>query len=156
MKKVNLAYGKGNMVITVPDEAVVIEPRHLPGLQDEKKAVQAAMRSPIGSPALKGMVKPTDTVAIVISDITRPTPNHKIVPWIMEELDQVPKSNFVIINGLGSHRANTKEELIQMLGKEVVDQVRIVNHDAFDDNELVHVGKNSYGSDVFFLSLIHI
>jgi len=150
VKKVNLAYGKGNMVITVPDETVVIEPRHLPGLQDEKKAVQAAMRQPIGSPALKGIVKPTDTVAIVISDITRPTPNHKIVPWIMEELDHVPKNNFVIINGLGSHRANTKEELIQMLGKDVVDQVRIVNHDAFDDNELVHVGKNSYGSDVFF------
>ncbi len=149
MKQVHLAYGRTGLDIRVPDTAVVIEPRHLPALVDDKAAVLAAMREPQGTPPLKGMVDSADTVAIVISDITRPTPNHKLVPWIMEELSQVSRENFVIINGLGSHRANTEAELLGMLGKEIVESVRIVNHGAFDDAELVHVGRNSYGSEVF-------
>ena len=132
-----------------PKAAMVIEPRYLPGLNDEHGSVMAAVRNPIGSPPLNSLVKATDTVAIVISDMTRPTPNHKLVPWVIEELSHVPKENFVVINGLGSHRANTQAELVQMLGKEIVEQIRVINHDAFDDTELVHVGKNSYGSNVY-------
>lgn len=149
MKQVSLAYGKNGLKIMVPDRAVVIEPRHLSGLADERQAVQEALRKPLGTPPLKDMVTAKDTVAIVISDMTRPTPNDKLVPWLLDELAHVPKENFVIINGLGSHRANTEAELIQMLGQEVVDTVRIINHNAFDPEELVLVGKNSYGSDVY-------
>jgi nickel-dependent lactate racemase len=149
MKRVKLAYGRDGLSIQVPDKAVVIEPRHLPGLMDEKQAVMTALRQPIGTPPLKEMVKSTDTVAIVIADITRPTPSEKLVPWLIEELAHVPKENFVVINGLGSHRPNTREELIQMLGQEVVDTIRVINHEAFDDKELVHVGTNSYGSEVY-------
>ncbi|MDR3591071.1 MAG: nickel-dependent lactate racemase [Negativicutes bacterium] len=149
MKKVKLAYGKTGMAIAVPDDAMVIEPRHLAGLADEKGAVLAALREPTGTPPLRTMATATAKVAIVISDITRPTPNEKLVPWVMEELSHIPRDNFVIINGLGSHRANTREELIQMLGREIVDTVKIENHDAFDDTKLVKVCRNSYGSDVF-------
>ena len=150
MKQVQLAYGKTGLPVNVPDSAIVVEPRHLPALADDKAAVLAAMRNPQGTPPLKSMVGKDDTVAIVISDITRPTPNHKLVPWIMEELDHVPRENFVIINGLGTHRANTQEELAGMLGWDIVNTVRIENHDAFDDAKLVRVGRNSYGSEVYF------
>lgn len=149
MKTVQLAYGKTGLGISVPHDAHVIEPRHLEGLTDEAGAVATALRNPIGTPPLKGMVKASDRVAIVISDITRPTPNHKLVPWLLDELAHVAKENFVIINGLGSHRANSREELIQMLGRDIVDSIKIENHDAFDDSQLVHVGRNSYGSDVY-------
>jgi nickel-dependent lactate racemase len=150
MKKVSLAYGKSGLEIQVPDEAVVIEPRHLCGLPDERAAVVAAMRNPIGTPPLRESVKRSDRVAIVISDITRPTPNHKLVPWLLAELEHVPRENFVIINGVGSHRANNREELIAMLGKEVVDHIRIENHDAFAPEKLVHRGRNTHGSEVYF------
>ncbi len=149
MKKVKLAYGKTWMEVNVPDDAVVIEPRHLEGLSDEKGAVLAALRKPVGTPPLRDMVKATDTVAIVISDLTRPTPNHKLVPWMLEELSHVPKDRFIIINGLGSHRANTREELISMLGQQIVDSIKIENHDAFDNTKLVHMGRNCYDSDVY-------
>ncbi len=150
MKTVQLAYGKTGLKMAVPDAAQIIEPRYLEGLADEFGAVVAALRNPIGTPPLKALVKASDRVSIVISDITRPTPNHKLVPWILQELSHVPKGQFVIINGLGSHRANTRDELIQMLGQEVVDTVAIENHDAFDDAKLAHVGRNTYGSEVYF------
>jgi nickel-dependent lactate racemase len=111
--------------------------------------VLAALRNPIGTPPLREMVKASDTVAIVISDLTRPTPNHKLVPWMLEELSHIPKDRFIIINGLGSHRANTREELISMLGQQIVDTIKIENHDAFDNTKLVHMGRNCYESDVY-------
>lgn len=147
--KVKLAYGKNGLELNVPDFSTIIEPRHIPGLDHEKERAFQAMRHPIGSPALKGMVKPTDKVCIVISDSTRPTPNHKIVPWLLEELDHVPKENFVIINGTGSHRDNTREELIEMLGAEVVNSVRVINNNAFDKETQTYLGKSSYGAEAY-------
>jgi lactate racemase len=146
---VSLAYGRGRLSVEVPDTAVVITPEELPGLGDEQAAFETAVRQPIGSAPLRELAKPTDTVAIVIADITRPSPSERLVPWIMAELSHVPREQFVIVNGTGSHRANTSEELVQMLGAEVVETVRIVNHNAFDDDTLTHLGRTSYGGDIW-------
>jgi len=149
MKHVQLAYGKQGLDIRAPEQAVIIEPRYLPGLEDEKGAVMSALAAPMGTPPLRDMVQADDTVAIVISDMTRPTPNEKLVPWILEAIAHVPRERVVIINGVGSHRPNTHEELIAMLGREVVDTCRVINHDSFNNDELAYVGTNTYGSKVY-------
>jgi len=147
--QVALAYGRGRKSIEVPDDTIVITPEELAGLPDEHAAFEAAVRAPIDSKPLHELATATSTVAIVIADITRPSPSERLVPWIMSELAHVPRENFVIINGTGSHRANTRDELIQMLGQEVVDTVRIVNHNAFDDTTLTHLGRTSYGGEIW-------
>jgi lactate racemase len=147
--QVALAYGRGRLMVDVPKHAAVITPQQLPGLADERAAFDAAVRAPIGSAPLRDLARASDAVAIVIADITRPSPSERLVPWIMAELAHVPRENFVIINGTGSHRANTRAELIQMLGAEVVETVRIVNHNAFDDATLTHLGRTSYGGEIW-------
>jgi lactate racemase len=149
MMRVDLAYGRGRLAVEVPDHAVVIRPEELPGLADERAAFEEAVRRPIASRPLDELAKSNDTVAIVIADITRPSPSERLVPWLMAELSHVPRENFVIVNGTGSHRANTREELVRMLGAEVVETVRIVNHNAFDDATLTHLGRTSYGGEVW-------
>jgi nickel-dependent lactate racemase len=147
--KVALAYGRGRLLVDVPAQAVVITPQELAGLPDERAAFDAAVRAPLGSAPLRQLAQPSDTVAIVIADITRPVPSERLVPWIMAELAHVPREQLVIVNGTGSHRANTQAELIQMLGAEVVETVRIVNHNAFDDTTLTHLGRSSYGGEIW-------
>lgn len=147
--RVSLAYGRGRTSIDVPEHAVVIAPEHLAGLPDEQAAFVEAVRNPIGTPPLHMLASANSTVAIVIADITRPSPSERLVPWILQELAHVPRSQFVIINGTGSHRANTRAELIQMLGIEIVDTIRIVNHNAFDDTTLTHLGRTSYGGEIW-------
>lgn len=147
--RVSLAYGRGRKSINVPDDAVVITPQELPGLADEHAAFETAVRNPVEAVPLHEQVSADARVAIVIADITRPSPSERLVPWIMQELAHVPRQNFVIINGTGSHRANTHDELVQMLGAEVVETVRIVNHNAFDDTTLTHVGRTSYGGEIW-------
>ena len=147
--QVELAYGRGRLPITVPDSATVITPHALPGLADEQAAFAAAVRAPIGTPPLREQVAATDRVAIVIADLTRPSPSERLVPWIMAELAHVPRENFVILNGTGSHRANTRAELVQMLGAEIVETVRVVNHDGFDETTLTCLGRTSGGGEVW-------
>jgi lactate racemase len=144
-----LLYGKDGLTLNLPDTAFVVEPNNLPGLEDDMGALKAALNSPIGTGPLKGMVKATDKVAIAISDITRPTPNHKLVPVLIEELSHVPLENFVIINGTGTHRDQTREEFVQMLGEWVVDNVRIINNQCHDKETLVNLGKSKFGCDVY-------
>lgn len=147
--KQTLLYGKENLTIDVPDHAQIIEPKHIPAVDDQMGAVLKSMASPIGTKSLKETVNKDDTVAIVISDITRPTPNHILVPAILKMLDHVPHEQFVIINGTGTHRDQTREEFVGMLGEWIVDNIRIVNNQCHNNDELVKVGESKYGCDVY-------
>ncbi|MBZ5752074.1 nickel-dependent lactate racemase [Metabacillus rhizolycopersici] len=147
--KTELLYGKKGISVEVPDHSFIIEPKNLPKLPNHEEAIRQALRNPIGAPPLKESVKSTDTVAIVISDITRPTPNHILVPLLIEELNHVPLENFVIINGTGTHRDQTREEFVQMLGEWVVENIRIVNNQCHNKESLVNVGKSRFGCDVY-------
>jgi nickel-dependent lactate racemase len=147
--RIHLAYGRDGLIIDLPDDApvTVIEPRPVAGLPDERAALVAALRAPIGSPPLRDLVRAGDTVAVVFSDITRPMPNDRVLPPLLEDLSAagVPDGNVVLVNALGTHRPQTEEELAGMLGREVVARYRIVQHDAWDDASLAPVGKNRLG-----------
>jgi len=152
VKKVDikLAYGEKGLDITLPEEGLtIIEPEFVPGLPEERKAFIESLEQPIGSPSLKELIKSRDSIAIVFSDITRPTPNRKIIPWLLEELGNVSKDRVVLVNATGMHRANTVEELTEMLGEEVVRNHRIINHDAQKKEEMVHLGKTRTGGEIW-------
>lgn len=144
-----LAYGREGLNVNLPEDTKVIEPGHSQALEDDHGAVLDALRNPIGTKSLREMVKPSDKVVIVISDITRPTPNHKLVPWILEELPHIPIENITILNGTGTHRDQTKEEFVQMLGETIVDTIRIINHHCHEKPELSHVGTSRFGCEAY-------
>ncbi|MDP4128467.1 MAG: nickel-dependent lactate racemase [Bacillota bacterium] len=147
--KVSLAYGRNGLNIDLPENTKVIEPTHVEPAENDHEVVLNALRNPYGTKPLREMVKSTDKVVIVISDITRPTPNHKLVPWILEELPHVPIENVTIINGTATHRDQTREEFVEMLGQKVVDTVRIINHHCHEKSELAHVGTSRFGCEVY-------
>lgn len=148
--RVKLAYGKEGLWVELPDRNVtVVEPRYVQGLPDERKVLRAALRSPIGTPPLRDLVKPDDTVAIVFSDITRPQPRKRMLPILLEEISHVPREQIVLINGLGTHRANTEDELVEMLGRDIVANYRILQHNAWDQASMVYVGRTSFGHEVY-------
>lgn len=145
--QVELAYGKGWLPINLPDErTTVFMPRFHQGLEDEKKAVKTALSDPIGSKPLKELVKSTSKVCIIFTDITRATPNHKLIPWLLEELSIVPSSNIVLLNATGTHRPNTPEELKEMLGENIIKNFRVINHNCKDETSLIEVGKLKDGT----------
>jgi nickel-dependent lactate racemase len=148
----SLAYGKTGLEITLPDGAdvTVVEPQYVAGLPDPIGALREALRQPIASPPLRALVNPSHTVGIAFSDITRPTPNHVILPTLLDELaDCVPDGQIVLFNATGTHRPNTEPELRGMLGDQVFDRYRIVQNDATDRGSHVLVGRTASGNDVW-------
>lgn len=147
--KVNLPYGPGELATEIPSARVrVIAPTFVPGLPDETGAFLEALRRPIGGGPLRERVKSRDRVAIVIPDGTRPLPTDRLLPPLLAELDHVPEANITIVNGTGSHRGNTPDELAAMVGPAVAARLRIVNHDAHDPGTHVRVGTSADGRPI--------
>jgi lactate racemase len=147
--KIHLAYGISGLDIELPAawNVTVVEPSYVPGLPDPAGAIRCELRkNPWGFGNPMGL-----KVGIVVSDLTRPTPNHIIVPVVLEELARagIARDQITIFNALGTHRANTDAELRRMLGDEVVDNVRIVQNNAFDPSTQVCLGKSSHGHDIW-------
>ena len=82
--KTHVLYGKSEVEVEVPDDSTVIEPQNIEALEDYTSAIQNVLRHPTGSKPLKELVNKDDIVSIVISDITRPTPNHILVPYSLK------------------------------------------------------------------------
>ncbi len=143
---VNLAYGSGHLPIEVPnDRTTVIEPANITGLADEQAAVLGALQKPIGSQPLLERISPDTKICIAFTDITRATPNDRIIPWLLEHLGG-PNDNITLLNQLGTHRPNTKEELETMLTPEVVANYRVLNHEPENPEALVQVGTTADGT----------
>lgn len=144
---VQLAYGHGHLAIELPNDCTtVIQPTFESGLRDERSSVNQALDNPIGAPALKRWIKPGDRVCIVFTDITRATPNERLIPWLLRYLDKVPREQITLLNGLGTHRPNTQSELEQLLTPEVVRRYRVLNHQPENPKELVQVGTTRAGA----------
>jgi lactate racemase len=145
--KINLAYGQGYLPIELPDDCTtVIEPTHRPGLADERDAVQAALAAPIGARPLREWIKAGDQVCIAFTDLTRATPNERLIPWLLEYLADVPRGQILLLNQIGTHRPNTKNELERLLTAEVVRQYRVINHEPENAGALAQFGTMRDGS----------
>lgn len=144
----HLAYGTGFLPVRVPDRARVVVPSSTAGLADERGAVLHALENPVKAPPLREWVRPDSRVCIVFTDITRATPNERLIPWLLSALNGVSPDRIVLLNALGTHRPNTRAELEKMLTPEVVRAYRVVNHEPENPDALVQFGVTGDGTPV--------
>src|SRR4051812_28986635 len=128
--RVRLAYGEAGLDVELPDErTTVVEPAWHDGARDEAAVLRRALREPGAGPPLRELARAGMKVAISICDGTRAQPRDKMIPAVLEELG-VPDDDVVILVATGTHRGNTEAEVRAMLGDDVVERIRVVNHDA--------------------------
>lgn len=149
----SLPYGKGLVPVEIPAESVVgtLRARPLPEDVDEDEVVRRALADPIASPRLGELVNRDDEVCIIIGDATRSwVRSHVLLPHILEELTSagVEDDNVLIVCATGDHRSHTEEEHVQLVGEEVFLRVRVVDHDARSDDDLVYMGHTTRGTPV--------
>ncbi len=144
--KVHLAYGQGQLTIDLPDNATLIQPTPTQGLPEERTAVFEALGKPIRTRPLREIIRSGDRVCIVFTDITRATPNERLIPWLLEYLAQAPAHEVTLLNGLGTHRPNTAAELERMLTPEVTQRYHILNHEPENPEALIPLGTTGDGT----------
>ena len=95
--------------------------------------VRAAMENPIDSPRLCELAKGKKNCVIIISDHTRPVPSRDIIPNMLRELRAgSPDIEVTLLVATGFHRLTSTAELEAKLGREIMDECRIVVHDCRD------------------------
>jgi nickel-dependent lactate racemase len=110
------------------------------------------MADPIGMAPMAETLRPTDRVGIVFSDITRATPYELLIPPLLKQLTALPDERITFFNATGTHRSNTREELITILGSEVVNRFRILQNDCTDTASHRFVGSTPSGNRISILS----
>lgn len=144
--KIELAFGRSGMAFTVPDgvEPTVIRKIPMPLLDNPSQVIADALDAPISLPRLEEAAKEAKTACILICDITRPVPNGLFLRQIIDRLTiaGVPLSGITVLIATGLHRPNLGEELKELVDDPwVVENVKVINHYARNDEDIVMLGK---------------
>jgi nickel-dependent lactate racemase len=129
-KDAKLIFGEAAIELRVPETVSILDMKRVEPLPDPEGAVYSALADPIKSPPLKELARGRRNACVVISDITRPVPNTVILPPLLQVLEEsgIGRENITILIATGMHRPNEGEELEFMVGRQIMDNYRIVNH----------------------------
>jgi len=144
------------MELRVPDAADVLHGQDVPAVADAPTAIAEALANPIGSPPLAELLKATTprTVAVTVSDITRPVPNREFLPAVLAVLNRagVADSRVVIVIGTGMHRPSTPAERDTIVGRDIERRVEVIDHTADRPQTLVKVRDGADGRPPVFVN----
>jgi len=150
--KVSLPYGGRLLECEVPERNLLttaIPPFGTP-VEDERRSIRETIIKAIREGELSATLKPTDKVAIAVTDSTRPTPNSKVLPILLDELGKfgIKDENVAVIIATGMHKQDSLEEIRRNVGEEALRRVRAVNHNPDDRKLLVGLGRTELGTDI--------
>lgn len=116
--------------------------------------VNMALDHPIGSKSLEELVKDKHNMVIITSDHTRPVPSKITMPILLERIRKAnPNIAIKILIATGFHRPTTKEEMVNKLGQNIVDNEEIINHVSTDESSLINVGTLPSGGKLYLNKL---
>ncbi len=146
--KLKIPYGAKELKIEIPDKNILYlfnAAKNNHNSIDEEEIIKNALASPIGSDRLPRIAKGKNSAAILVSDITRPTPSYKFLPFIVDELFKIDIEDIKIIFGLGIHRPHTDLEKRKLVGEYVASKAKLIDSDI---KRCIHLGTTSRGTPV--------
>ena len=155
--KIEVGYGNSVQSVEIPEKNIIKILRANPAPQDAgpggEEAVREALAHPIGSPALKEIVRPGEKIAIMTSDISRPMPTWDVMPALLDELYEAgaDPSDITLIFARGSHRGQTEEERKHLAGERTWREIRCIDS---DPEACIHLGTTSRGTPIDIMETV--
>jgi len=151
--KAHFSFGKTGLDVSIPDgfRTQLIMSHTARALDDEQASLNAALDAPIGCPPLAVLAAGKKTAAISVCDITRPAPNSRTLPPILDRLHRagIPVEGITILIATGLHRGATEDEIVTIVGPEIAAKYSIVSHDAKALVEHRFLGETGRGTPVY-------
>lgn len=148
-----LSYGKSKISIDVPAEknAILRPPARGARRRYTGRDFLNALNSPIASTPFGTLFNPSDTVTVIVPDKTRPNAFKPLLPALLVELHKagIRKSNVSFVIATGMHSNHTQAEKTALLGEDIVNQYRIIDHNCRRKNDLAYAGTTSRGTEVY-------
>lgn len=150
--KVSLPYGGHLLECEVPERNLltIAKPPFGVPVENEQRSIREAITKAIHEGELSTTLKPTHKVTIAVTDSTRPTPNSKILPILLDELGKfgIRDENVAVIIATGMHEPDGPEEMRRNVGEKALRRVKVVNHNPDDRGRLVGLGRTELGIDI--------
>ncbi len=131
--RITLDYGKTGLDVTLPDDRDVriLDLQPVEPLADPAGELERLLAAPFDSRPLTDIARGKKTACILVCDITRPVPNRFLLGGILKTIEEagVPRAGITILVATGLHRPNVGDELIELVGTDVVANYRVENHD---------------------------
>jgi nickel-dependent lactate racemase len=148
-------FESGDLALELPDEWEVTRCTMTDGPALNDDALRAQIQNGLRTPEVHARLAGAHTVAIAIDDITRPTPTHRLVPLILDELEAagIGRDRVRIVVASGSHRVATRPDLTRKLGETVLNQVETYVHNPYEG--LTCLGTTRRGIPVYTNRFFH-
>ena len=151
-KLYRIPYSNSSLEFRLPPgmHADIVVSQQTEFLKDVPQAIQNALTHPIGSLPLRELAKLGDRVCIVFTDSTRASPDHLLVPALLDELENagIRDNDITLLCGTGMHRKSTQAEKITKLGAGIVDRYRVIDNEPQNPAALVDLGTIEAGVPV--------
>jgi len=148
-----LKYGREALDVQIDENRLLgfISSNGMKDAMTEKEVILQALHKPIDSPRLDELVRPGETVCIIISDITRAWQKIDLyLPYIIEVLNDagIQDEDITLLCATGSHRRQTKDEHRALIGEKLAGRFEVIDHDCRDLSNMTMLGVTSYGTPV--------
>ncbi|WP_028307704.1 nickel-dependent lactate racemase [Desulfitibacter alkalitolerans] len=159
MINLSVPYGKSEEHFSLPDEMEInyITANPLTPVKDFKEHILHKLEHPTGTRPFKDIFNKGEKVVIVVSDVTRLwVRSYDFLPVLINELNKlgIPDEDISLVMSTGDHREQSREEHRLIVGEEVLERVKIFDHDCFAD-DLVSLGVTSRGTNVYLNRQVH-
>jgi nickel-dependent lactate racemase len=126
------------------------KPAELAPLPDVAAALDAALANPTGCPPLTQTAAGKCKIVIVVDDVSRPTPAHLLMGSILSHLQKAgaDMGNVTVVAAPGLHRVMEYEDMVNKVGKEVLERISWLSHDSRDESSLTDLGRTDRGTPV--------
>jgi len=143
-REIVLPYGDKKVSIKLSEKNLswVVTPREVTPPENEEEEIRRAIRNPIGTLPLPELVKQKGkNVVLLVDDNTRSTPQKKILPILLDELNKagIDDNHITALIALGTHRPMENWEIEERFGEEVINRVQFVQHEWQNLENLVRI-----------------
>lgn len=149
---VQIPYGQDVLELQVPESQVVgiCSPRPMPPAADPDILLRQSIAAGVEERGLAAKAGPEASGCIAITDRTRSTPNSRIVPILLDQLNRlgVPDKNIAVISGGGMHAPDSQEDLLRTVGRAVLERVEVITNEPYNDAAMITLGTTDIGTPV--------
>jgi nickel-dependent lactate racemase len=154
---IEIPYGKGKIALDLPKGLGYdfLRPNPVFPAADPLREVTESLENPLGDKRLEDF-SGARSIAIAISDETRPVPYGFVLLPLLEKLRKMGISNSAvhILIASGLHKPMPPSRFSRLLPAEVIDHYFVTAHDA-NRSDLEYGGKTSRGTPVFVNPLFY-
>lgn len=147
-----LPYGRSTLPLALPSSLrpTLISPKQIQPAPDPQAEATQSLKNLLGGISWDDFAGAA-RAAIVVSDKTRPVPNHLLLPPLLERLRTlgIGDDKITIIIGGGCHPPVDPSEYEQVLPHPILAQYRVLSHDCDDPQALIYRGETSSGTPIW-------